>query len=285
MAVENLDSFLVWMKKLEEVSGISVKNYSDFIEAIRKRHNYFHLCGCRLSDHGIETAYAEDYNQSEIDAIFNKILKKLELNIHEILQFKSALMYEFGIMDFETGWVQQLHLGALRNNNSRMFRTLGPDTGWDSIGNFTEASALAKYLDRLDIQNKLTKTIIYNLNPADNELMAAMIGNFQDGTIPGKLQYGSGWWFLDQKTGMEKQMNALSNLGLLSRFVGMLTDSRSFLSYPRHDYFRRVLCNCLGDEIEKGLIPADFDLVGQMVKNISYGNARDYFRLHERKNQ
>jgi glucuronate isomerase len=281
MAVENLDSFHSWMKKLEEVSGISIKNYSDFLGAIRKRHDYFHLNGCRLSDHGIETAYAEDYTQSEIDAIFNKILKKTELNAYEILQFKSALMYEFGIMDYETGWVQQLHIGALRNNNSRMFRTLGPDTGSDSIGDFAIAITLAKYLDRLDVENKLTKTIIYNLNPADNELIATMIGNFQDGTIPGKLQFGSSWWFLDQKSGMEKQLDALSNLGLLSRFVGMLTDSRSFLSYSRHDYFRRVLCNCLGDEIEKGLIPLDYDLVGTMVKNISYGNARNYFNLHE----
>jgi glucuronate isomerase len=281
MAVENLDSFHSWMEKLEEVSGISIKNYSDFLGAIRKRHDYFHLNGCRLSDHGIETAYAEDYKQSEIDAIFNKILKKTELNAHEILQFKSALMYEFGVMDYESGWVQQLHIGALRNNNSRMFRTLGPDTGSDSIGDFAIAITLAKYLDRLDVENKLTKTIIYNLNPADNELIATMIGNFQDGTIPGKLQFGSSWWFLDQKSGMEKQLDALSNLGLISRFVGMLTDSRSFLSYSRHDYFRRVLCNCLGDEIEKGLIPLDYNLVGTMVKNISYGNARNYFRLHE----
>jgi len=282
MAVENLDSFHSWMKKLEEVSGISVNNYSEFIGAIRNRHDYFQLNGCRLSDHGIETAYAEDYTQSEIDSIFNKILKKIELNSHEILQFKSALMYEFGVMDNETGWVQQLHIGALRNNSSRMFKTLGPDTGGDSIGDFNVAKTLSKYLDSLDTENKLTKTIIYNLNPADNELIAAMIGNFQDGTIPGKLQYGSGWWFLDQKIGMEKQMDALSTLGLLSRFVGMLTDSRSFLSYPRHDYFRRVLCNCLGNEIEKGLIPMDYDLVGTMVKNISYGNARNYFKLHER---
>jgi glucuronate isomerase len=190
-------------------------------------------------------------------------------------------MYEFGVMDYESGWVQQLHIGALRNNNSRMFRTLGPDTGSDSIGDFAIAITLAKYLDRLDVENKLTKTIIYNLNPADNELIATMIGNFQDGTIPGKLQFGSSWWFLDQKSGMEKQLDALSNLGLISRFVGMLTDSRSFLSYSRHDYFRRVLCNCLGDEIEKGLIPLDYNLVGTMVKNISYGNARNYFRLHE----
>jgi len=279
ISVENLDSFLSWMNKLQEMSGISVKNYSDFIGAIRKRHEYFHLNGCRISDHGLETAYAEDYTHVEIAAIFNKILKKTVLNTHEILQFKSALMYEFGIMDHEKGWVQQLHIGALRNNNTRMFKTLGPDTGSDSIGDFKIAEALSKYLDRLDSDNKLTKTIIYNLNPADNELIATMIGNFQDGTIPGKMQFGSSWWFLDQKSGMEKQLDALSNLGLLSRFVGMLTDSRSILSYSRHDYFRRVLCNVLGDDIEKGLIPLDYDLVGTMVKNISYVNANDYFKL------
>jgi glucuronate isomerase len=280
MAIEDIDAFHLWMKKLEEVSDLSINNYSDFIEAVKKRHDYFHLNGCRISDHGLETAYAEDYTQSEIVSIFSKILKKSALNQHEILQFKSALMYEFGIMDHAKGWVQQLHLGALRNNNTRMFRTLGPDTGSDSIGDFKIAETLSKYLDKLDNENKLAKTIIYNLNPADNEVIATMIGNFQDGTIPGKMQFGSSWWFLDQKSGMEKQLDALSNLGLLSRFVGMLTDSRSFLSYSRHDYFRRVLCNCLGDQIEKGLIPEDYDLVGTMVKNISYGNARDYFKLH-----
>jgi len=280
LAVEDIDTFHSWMKKLEEVSNISINNYTDFIEAIKKRHDYFHLNGCRISDHGIETAYAEDHTQSEIELIFSKILKKSGLNRREILQFKSALMYEFGIMDYAAGWVQQLHLGALRNNNTRKFRTLGPDIGSDSIGDFKIAETLSKYLDRLDNENNLAKTIIYNLNPADNEVIATMIGNFQDGTTPGKMQFGSSWWFLDQKSGMEKQLDALSNLGLLSRFVGMLTDSRSFLSYSRHDYFRRVLCNCLGDQIGKGLIPEDYDLVGTMVKNISYGNARDYFKLN-----
>ncbi|MGK9476097.1 glucuronate isomerase [Melioribacter sp. OK-6-Me] len=277
MAVENTNDFLKYLKKLEEASGISINNFDSFLEAIKKRHDYFHENGCRLSDHGLETAYAEDYTESEIKSIFIKLLNKKNLELNEILKFKSAMMYEFGIMDWEKGWVQQLHLGALRNNNSRMFRQLGPDTGWDSIGDFEMARPLAKYLNKLDSENKLAKTILYNLNPADNELFATMIGNFQDGTVPGKMQYGSAWWFLDQKSGMERQIDALSNMGLLSRFVGMLTDSRSFLSYSRHDYFRRLLCDILGREIEAGLIPNDLDLVGKMVEDISYNNAKNYF--------
>jgi glucuronate isomerase len=277
MAVENTTEFLKYLAKLEEASGVSVNNFDTFLEAIRKRHDYFHENGCRLSDHGLESAYAEDYTESEIKSIFKKLLNKENLDHTEILKFKSAMMYEFGVMDWEKGWVQQLHLGALRNNNTRMFRQLGPDTGWDSIGDFEMARPLAKYLDKLDTENKLTKTILYNLNPADNELFATMIGNFQDGTVPGKMQYGSAWWFLDQKSGMERQIDALSNMGLLSRFVGMLTDSRSFLSYSRHDYFRRLLCDILGREIEAGLIPNDLNLVGKMVEDISYNNAKNYF--------
>lgn len=277
MAIENLVQFHTWLVKLETASGISITNFDSFIDAIRNRHEYFHMNGCRLSDHGLETAYAEEYTVQEINSIFPKIISKIKLNYEEILKFKSAMMFEFGIMDHEKGWVQQLHLGALRNNSTRMFRNLGADTGVDSIGDFEIARPLSKFLNRLDDQNKLTKTIIYNLNPADNELIAAMIGNFQDGTIAGKLQYGSAWWFLDQKSGMEKQIDALANMGLLSRFIGMLTDSRSFISYPRHDYFRRILCNILGAEIEKGLIPVDSELVGGMVKDISYYNARNYF--------
>lgn len=279
MAVENVDEYIKYIQKLEEAANISIKDFDNLIEALRNRHDYFHANGCRLSDHGIETAYAEDYTAQEINSIFNKLLSKKFLSEEEIHKFKSAMMFEFGVMDYEKGWVQQLHLGALRNNNSRMYRTLGPDTGWDSIGDFEIAKPLAKFLDRLDNQNKLTKTIIYNLNPADNEVIATMIGNFQDGTVPGKLQYGSAWWFLDQKSGIEKQIDALSNLSLLSRFIGMLTDSRSFLSYSRHDYFRRILCNILGEEIEKGLIPNDIKLIGKMVEDISYNNARNYFNF------
>lgn len=281
MAVENLDSFLIWMNKLQEVSGIEIKNYSTYIAAIKNRHDYFHANGCRLSDHGLETAYAEAYTASEIEKIFAKILKKENLNPNEILKFKSSMMFEFGIMDYEKGWTQQLHLGALRNNNTRMFKTLGPDTGWDSIGDFEIARPLSKYLDKLDTENKLAKTIIYNLNPADNELIATMIGNFQDGTMAGKIQFGSAWWFLDQLDGMEKQINALSNLGLLSRFIGMLTDSRCFLSYSRHEYFRRLLCRIIGDDVENGLIPDDETLLENMIKDICYYNAKNYFAFDD----
>ncbi len=279
MVVDNPLLFGEWLKKLEKITNTSITNYDQFILAIRNRHDYFHANGCRLSDHGIETAYAEDYSNEQIYSIFQKVISKVKLTVQEINQFKSALMFEFGIMDYEKGWVQQLHLGALRNNNTRKFRELGADTGVDSIGDFEIARPLAKYLDRLDNLNKLAKTIIYNLNPADNEMIAAMIGNFQDGTIAGKLQYGSAWWFLDQKSGMERQIDALSNMGLLRRFVGMLTDSRSFLSYPRHDYFRRILCNVLGSEMELGLIPNDMEFVGGIVKEISFNNAHNYFNF------
>lgn len=277
MAVDNVKEFYSYLEKLEQASGMSIKNFNEYIEALRIRHTYFHINGSRLSDHGLDTAYAEDYTNDEINPIFEKLLSQKELNVMEVLKFKSAMMYEFAIMDFDHGWVQQLHIGALRNTNSRMFRLLGADTGLDSIGDYEIARPLAKFLNRLDQENKLPKTIIYNLNPADNELMASMTGNFQDGSTPGKIQYGSAWWFLDQKSGMERQIDALSNMGLLSRFVGMLTDSRSFLSYPRHEYFRRALCAILGDEIEKGFIPNDLDLVGNMVRDISYRNARNYF--------
>jgi glucuronate isomerase len=277
MAVENVDAFLSYLQKLETVSGIEIKDFNSLLVALRARHDFFHSRGCRVSDHGIETAYAEDYTDSEIRSIFKKLQKGKDPDAVETLKFKSAMMYEFGVMDYEKGWVQQLHLGALRNNNSRMMRVLGPDTGFDSIGDFEIARPLAKFLNKLDTENKLAKTILYNLNPRDNELMATMIGNFQDGSITGKLQYGSGWWFLDQRDGMQKQIEALSNLGMLSQFIGMLTDSRSFLSYPRHEYFRRLLCNILGGEIEQGLIPNDMKLIGGMVQDICYNNAKKYF--------
>ncbi len=279
MAIENPVAFRDWLEKLTAASDITISNYNDLLTALRKRHDFFHAQGCRLSDHGVETVYAEDYTETEIKTIFSKALAGQKIDTGEILKFKSAMLYEFGIMDHEKGWVQQYHIGALRNNNSRMFRTLGPDTGFDSIGDFEIARPLAKLLRRLDDGNNLAKTILYNLNPRDNELMAAMIGNFQDGSIPGKIQYGSAWWFLDQHNGIGKQLEALSNMGLLSRFVGMLTDSRSFLSYPRHDYFRRILCNLLGDDLEKGLIPNDLKLVGQMIADICYHNAVNYFNF------
>jgi glucuronate isomerase len=279
MMVDNPDSYNNYINKLAEASDTEISNYDQLLMALRKRHDFFAENGCKLSDHGIETFYAEDYSLQEINAIFNKVRNGKSLTREEILKFKSSMLYEFGIMDHEKGWVQQFHYGAMRNNNTRLFRQLGPDTGFDSIGDYEVGTAMSKFFDKLDTVNKLAKTIIYNLNPRDNDLVATMIGNFQDGSIPGKIQFGSGWWFLDQKDGMEKQMNSLSNLGLLSRFVGMLTDSRSFLSYPRHEYFRRILCNLIGNDVEEGLLPYEPELLAQMVENICYYNAKNYFKF------
>ena len=249
------------------------------MDALNKRHEFFGKHGCRLSDHGIETAYSCDYTHSEIDVIFTRVRSNKKLSGEEVLKFKSAMLYEFAVMDYEKGWTQQYHFGVLRNNNSRMLAKLGPDTGYDSIGDLQTARPLSRLLDRLDSQGKLAKTILYNLNPCDNEVLATMAGNFQDASVPGKIQLGSGWWFLDQKNGLEKQIEALSQLGLLRRFVGMLTDSRSFLSYTRHEYFRRILCNILGGDMAAGLIPDDMELVGQMVQDICYNNAASYFNF------
>ncbi|HOK36381.1 MAG TPA: glucuronate isomerase [Paludibacteraceae bacterium] len=280
MAVENPTVFRAYIEKLGQTADVNIVVFDDLITALRKRHDFFSEMGCKLSDHGIEEFYAEDYTENEIKTIFNKVYSGKELTKEEILKFKSAMMVIFAELDWEKGWVQQFHYGAIRNNNTRLFKLLGPDTGFDSIGTFTTAKAMSKFFDRLDVQNKLTKTIIYNLNPADNEVVATMIGNFQDGSVPGKMQFGAAWWFLDQKDGIEKQLNTLSVLGLLSRFVGMLTDSRSFLSYPRHEYFRRILCNLLGNDIENGLLPyQELDFIGQMVENISYYNAKSYFNF------
>ncbi len=279
MTVESVENFNKWVDKLQTVSNTDIKDFNSYINAIKKRYDFFHEAGCRLSDHGIETIYAEDYSDNEIKGIFNKIRSKKELTEIEILKFKSAMLIEFGKMNHEKKWVQQLHYGAIRNNNSRMYKKLGANSGFDSIGDFEIAKPMARFFDKLDVNNQLAKTIIYNINPCDNELIATMLGNFNDGSIAGKIQFGSGWWFLDQKDGMTRQINALSNMGLLSRFVGMLTDSRSFLSYPRHEYFRRILCDILGNDIENGEIPADMDLVGKMVENISFNNAKDYFGI------
>jgi glucuronate isomerase len=280
MAVENPADFRAYVETLSEVSGVSISTFDDLVFALRKRQDFFADQGCKLSDHGVEEFYAENYTESQIKALFNKVYGGQDLTRAEVLQFKSAMLVIFAEMDWEKNWTQQFHYGAIRNNNTRLFKQLGPDTGFDSIGDFYTAKAMAKFLDRLDRQNKLAKTIIYNLNPAHNETVATMIGNFQDGTCAGKIQFGSGWWFLDQKDGMEKQMNALSALGLLSRFVGMLTDSRSFLSYPRHEYFRRTLCNLIGNDVENGLLPSEeLDFLGQMVENISYYNAKNFFQF------
>jgi len=279
MMVDDPAFYNSYINQLASVSEMEISSYGHLIIALNKRHNYFHLNGCRLSDHGLDTAFAEDYTADEIDAIFNKVRTGYRLTLKEILKFKSCMLYEFGRMDHSRGWAQQFHIGALRNNNTRLFNQVGPDTGFDSIGDMPIAEPLSKFLNRLDTENKLCKTVLYNLNPRDNELYATMIGNFQDGSVPGKIQYGSGWWFLDQKDGMEKQINTLSNLGLLSRFVGMLTDSRSFLSYVRHEYFRRTLCNIIGNDVENGEIPNDMELLGKMVENISFNNAKNYFNF------
>jgi glucuronate isomerase len=279
MAIEDVGALNEWIDALEKVCDMQIKDYGSYLEAIEKRHKYFHENGCRLSDHGLETACAEDYTTKEIEKIFGRIRAGKEPDESERLKFQSAMMIAFAEMDYESGWVQQLHLGALRNTSTRMFKALGRDVGCDSIGDFEIARPLAKFLDRLDSKNKLAKTILYNLNPRDNALLATMAGNFQDGSTPGKMQYGSAWWFLDQKDGMEDQMRVLSNMGLLSRFVGMLTDSRSFLSYPRHEYFRRILCNMLGSDVEAGILPHDMDLLGKMVEDICFNNAKDYFPM------
>lgn len=280
MAVENPEEYNEYIRKLSEVSDINICSFSTLIEALRKRHDYFASVGCKLSDHGIGCFYADGYIVSEIDVIFDKVMKGKKLSNEEISKFKSAVLHEGAIMDWEKGWVQQFHYGAIRDNNSRLYQKVGADTGFDSIGDFTVAQAMSKFFNNLDINNKLTKTIVYNLNPRDNDMVATMIGNFQDGTIAGKMQFGAGWWFLDQKIGMESQMNSLSNMGLISRFVGMLTDSRSFLSYPRHEYFRRILCNLIGNDVETGLLPAsEIAFIGQMVEDISYYNAKNFFKF------
>jgi glucuronate isomerase len=272
-------AYNAWLEKLGGEAKMPVKTFDDLLNALKKRHDDFHAAGGRLSDHGMETALSEPCTHAEASAIFDAARAGKVASAADWAKFGSYLMLEFGRWDAKKGWTKQLHLGALRNNNTRLVKALGPDTGFDSIGDFPQARSLSRYLDALDSTGELPRTVLYNLNPADNYAFATMIGNFQDGSVAGKIQFGSGWWFLDQKEAMEWQMTALANLGLLSRFVGMLTDSRSFLSYTRHEYFRRVLCNLLGSQIERGEIPDDRDLVGGMVKNICFANAREYFRL------
>jgi len=277
MNVDDVDTFNAYVNKLQAVSNILIASWDDYLKALKSRHDFFAENGCCISDHGLEQLYAVDYQEAEISNIFRKLTLGESISQPENIKFKSAMLVKFAEWDHEKKWVQQYHLGALRNNNARMLKTLGADTGWDSIGDFSQAKQLSKFLDRLDSTNQLTKTILYNLNPADNQLMAAMIGNFNDGSVAGKIQYGSSWWFLDQKQGMTEQMNALSNLGLLSRFIGMLTDSRSFMSYPRHEYFRRILCNIFGEEIENGELPNDLAWTGKVIQDICYNNAKEYF--------
>ena len=277
MNVDDSPTFNNYLTGLEKAADTSISTYNDYIAAMKKRHDYFVANNCSVSDHGLEEIYAEDYTTTEIAGIFAKIRSGGDLSLEEKKKFRSAMLVNFAEWDWEKGFVQQYHLGALRNNNSRMLKQLGPDTGWDSIGDFSQGKALSKFLDRLDKNNTLAKTIIYNLNPADNEIFATMVGNFNDGTAVGKIQWGSSWWFLDQKDGITKQINALSNMGLLSRFIGMLTDSRSFLSFPRHEYFRRILCNLFGEEIENGELPNDMAWTGKVIQDICFNNAKNYF--------
>jgi glucuronate isomerase len=271
--------FNAWLERLGQSAGMTVGSLDDLLNALKKRHDDFHGIGCRLSDHGLETCYASSCSHADASRIFRLARSGHECTADEQAIYASFLMLEFGRWDAAKGWTKQLHLGALRNNNGRLLGALGPDTGFDSIGDFPQARALTAFLDGLDRTGELPRIILYNLNPADNYLFAAMIGNFQDGSIAGKIQLGSGWWFLDQKEAMEWQLNALSNLGLLRRFVGMVTDSRCFLSFPRHEYFRRVLCNLLGQGVVLGDLPDDLSLIGDMVREICFSNARDYFRF------
>lgn len=279
MAIDKPVDFNDYVNKLADISNVEIQSFNDFLNALLKRHDFFHENNCRLSDHGIETFYFEPYTNKEIEEIFRKVRQNKGISQQEIIQFKSAMLYEFAKMDASKGWTQQYHYGVLRNNNSEMFEKLGPDSGFDSIGQFNVAKTMVRFFDKLNREKNLAKTILYNINPNDNEVLATMIGNFNDGSFPAKMQFGTAWWFNDQIQGMTKQMNDLSNLGLLSKFVGMLTDSRSFLSYPRHEYFRRILCHILGDEMERGLIPADFELVGGIVQDICYHNAKNYFQF------
>jgi glucuronate isomerase len=279
MAVENTKAYNAYLEKLELASDRYITTYMDLLTALQDRHEFFHQMGCRISDHGMEGFLADDFDHLEVEKIFLKIRKGRKLNEQEVRQFKSAMLFELAVMDNDKGWTQQFHVGAIRNNNTRRFHELGPDTGFDSIGDFDMARSMSRFLDKLDSLDQLAKTIVYNLNPVDNALMATMVNNYNDGVTPGKMQFGSGWWFMDQKHGMIDQMNTLSSLGLLSRFVGMLTDSRSFLSYPRHEYFRRILCNLVGTDVEKGEIPNDRAMLDGLISNVCYHNAKNYFDL------
>ncbi|MCA6078697.1 glucuronate isomerase [Fulvivirga sedimenti] len=281
--INEKDHFENYLGALEEISDSNIHTFDDLLAALENRIRFFHDTGCRLADHGLEQLYPLNFTASDIRTIFNNARAGKSISVAEKEQFTMAVLLEVCKIYNRLGWTQQFHLGALRNNSSRMMQTLGPDTGFDSIGDFSQAKNLSAFLNSLDSTNELAQTILYNLNPRDNEVMAAMAGNFNDGTIPGKIQYGAAWWFLDQKDGIEKQLDALSNVGLLSRFIGMLTDSRSFLSFPRHEYFRRILCNLLGNEIEKGQLPDEPELVGGMIRNICFYNAVRYFSFNELK--
>ncbi len=282
MSIGDPVRFQKFLEKLGKSADISITTFSFFLDALKRRHDFFHSVGCRISDHGLERFYDVEWTETELNRIFDKVRNGKKADRLEIQQFQSAMLLQFAEWDYEKNWVQQFHVGALRNNNSRKLDNLGPDTGWDSIGDFPQAHDLSAFLNSLDKNNRLAKTILYNNNPADNEVMATMIGNFNDGSVPGKVQWGSAWWFMDQKEGIEKQLNALSNMGLISRFVGMITDSRSFLSYPRHEYFRRIICGIFGREIERGELPNDMNWTGKIIKDICYFNANQFFDWGEK---
>lgn len=277
LQVDNPTAFNEWVGRLSEVAGIAIDSLSSFLDALKKRHDFFHEMGGRLTDHGLERCFYAETSEATVSNVFNNARKGTAATKSEREQFAFFLMREVGRWNAEKAWTMQLHLGALRSNNTRMFNAVGPDTGFDSIGDTPQVETMGKFFDSLDQTNQLPKTVVYNLNWSDNYSVATMLGNFQDGVVPGKMQLGTGWWHLDQKEAMAAQMNALSNLGLFPRFVGMLTDSRSFLSYPRHEYFRRILCNLVGTDVENGELPKDMELVGGMVRNICYQNAVDYF--------
>ncbi|MCQ2174278.1 MAG: glucuronate isomerase [Bacteroidales bacterium] len=280
MAIENPGPYALYLEKLGAAAGMEIRSYTDLQDALQRRHDYFAAAGCSLSDHGMETFYAAGYKQSEIDAIFRKALSGGQPTLSEIEKFRSAFLFDQAVMDAQAGWAQQYHIGPLRNNNTRMFDIAGPDIGFDAIHDREMAASGHRFFDRLDSAGKLARTVLYCLNPKDNEVMTAMAGTFNDGTVPGKMQFGSGWWFLDHEYGMRRQMEVLSSLGLLSRFVGMLTDSRSFISYPRHEYFRRILCDLLGADVEQGKLPiSEIERIRGMVADISYNNAKNYFRF------
>ena len=279
LAIDDPSSLNAWLDRLEGAAGVSIATLDQLFDALEQRHAAFHDAGCRASDHGLERIYADDWNDAEIATTFATLRSGKPVRIDEGWRYKAALLHRFALMDHARGWVQQYHLGALRNTNSRMRRILGADSGLDSVGDFDMARPLARFLDRLDGTNQLARTILYNMNARDNELFATMIGNFQDGSVPGKMQYGPAWWFLDQKDGMEAQIRALSNMALFSRFVGMVTDSRSFLSYSRHEYFRRLVCNLLGDDVRRGLLPDDRNLLAGLAQDVSFFNAREYLGL------
>ncbi|MEL6865277.1 MAG: glucuronate isomerase [Bacteroidota bacterium] len=277
--VINGADFLAFLEKLEDRTGRPIATFDDLLAALENRMDFFHSLGCQLADHGLSQLYAVDFHAAELDQILQKRKANQAIHKEEAAAFQMAVLYHLAKMYHQRNWTMQFHLGAIRNNNNRLLKQVGADVGCDSIGDYSQAVGLSHFLNRLDEEGQLTKTILYNLNPRDNELFATMMGNFNDGSSPGKIQWGSAWWFLDQKDGMEKQINTLSNMGLLSRFIGMLTDSRSFLSFPRHEYFRRILCHLIGQDVHQGELPNDIHYLGEMVENICYKNAKAYFKF------